>query len=122
MGTDNDAHLVFVTKMPAGRTDRGNDRLPGGRVLKVCDDFGATLAACNGEDEHVHLLVEYPPTVTVSALVNSLKGVSARRLRQHYRVRPHREHLWSASYLAASCDGAPLSVIRAYVDNQRRAH
>jgi len=87
---------------------------------KACDDFGATLAECNGEDDHVHLLAGYPPKVTVSALVNSLKGVPARRRRQHYRVREHREHLWSPSYFAASCGGAPLPVIRAYVENQRR--
>ena len=36
----------------------------------------------NGEDDHVHLLVEYPPKVTFSTLVNSLKGVSSRRLGQ----------------------------------------
>jgi putative transposase len=52
--------------------------------------------------------------------VNSLKGVSSRRLRQNYRVRTHRDHLWSPSYLAASCGGAPLSIIHQYVENQRR--
>ena len=38
----------------------------------------------NGEDDHVHLLVEYPPKVALSHLVNSLKGVSSRRLRQQH--------------------------------------
>jgi putative transposase len=56
----------------------------------------------------------------VSRLVNSLKGVSSRRLRQHFRVRTHRDHLWSPSYFAASCGGAPLSIIKQYVENQRR--
>ena len=132
MGTDDDyrrgrhvvsalhVHLVFVTKY--------RRRVLTGEMIdyltdvfeKVCDDFSAGLVECNGEDDHVHLLIEYPPKVTVSALVNSLKGVSARRLRQRYQVRTHREHLWSPSYFAASCGGAPLSIIRAYVENQRR--
>ena len=132
MGTDDDyrrgrhvvsalhVHLVFVTKY--------RRRVLTGEMIdyltdvfeKVCDDFSADLVECNGEDDHVHLLIEYPPKVTVSALVNSLKGVSARRLRQRYQVRTHREHLWSPSYFAASCGGAPLSIIRAYVENQRR--
>ena len=113
-------HLVFVTKYRRNvLTGEMIDYLAD-VFGKVCDDFGATLAECNGEDDHVHLLIEYPPKVTVSALVNSLKGVSARRLRQRYRVRTHREHLWSPSYFAASCGGAPLSIIRAYVENQRR--
>ena len=87
---------------------------------KVCADFGADLTEFNGEDDHVHLLVEYPPQVQVSRLVNSLKGVSSRRLRQEFQMRTHRNHLWSPSYFAVSCGGAPLSVIRQYVENQRR--
>jgi hypothetical protein len=43
---------------------------------KVCQGFGAALAECHGEGDHVHLLVEYPPGVPASAL-NPLKGVSA---------------------------------------------
>ncbi|TCU14412.1 transposase IS200 family protein [Rhizobium sullae] len=49
---------------------------------KVCSDFDAELVSCDGEDDHVHLLVNYPPTVQLSKLVNSLKGVSSRLLRQ----------------------------------------
>jgi len=51
---------------------------------KVCQDFEAVLVESHGEDDHVHLLVEYPPKVAISTLVNSLKGVSARHLRQQY--------------------------------------
>jgi putative transposase len=132
MGTDDDyrrgrhvvsalhVHLVFVTKYRRGVLTGHMISYLGEVSGKVCDDFGAGLVEFNGEDDHVRLLIEYPPKVTVSALVNSLKGVSARRLRQRYRVRTHREHLWSPSYFAASCGGAPLSIIRAYVENQRR--
>jgi REP-associated tyrosine transposase len=87
---------------------------------KVCSDFGATLLESNGEDDHVHPLIEYPPTVAISALVNSLKGVSSRRLRQRFEMRTHRDHLWSPSSLAASAGAAPPSMIRHYVEAQRR--
>jgi putative transposase len=73
----------------------------------------------DGEDDHVHLLVAYPPQVAVARLVNSLKGVSARRLRQRYQVRSHTGHLWSPSYLAASAGGAPLEALRQYIRQQR---
>ncbi len=86
----------------------------------VCDDFQAMLAECNFEDDHVHLLVEYEAKVQVSRLVNSLKGVSSSMLRKSFRVRTHRDHLWSPSYFAASCCGAPMSIIRQYIDNQRQ--
>jgi len=112
-------HLVFVTKYRRGvLTGEHHAYLPD-VFAKVCADFGAVLVECNGEDDHVHLLIEYPPKVPVAALVNSLKGVSARRLRQRFRVRTHREHLWSPSYFAASCGGAPLSIIRQFIEGQR---
>ena len=132
MGTDLDyrtgrhcvfgmhVHLVFVTKYRRGVLTGEHHDFLREVFAKVCADFGADLTECNGEDDHVHLLVEYPPQVAVSRLVNTLKGVSSRRLRQHYRVRTHRDHLWSPSYFAASCGGAPLSIIKHYVENQRR--
>ena len=92
-------------------------------MRKVCDDVGAQLRKFNGEDDHVHLLVDYPPEVAVSALVNSLKGVPARRLRPEFTGRVNRHimhgHFWSPSYLGASCGGAPLSTIRRYIQQQR---
>jgi len=51
--------------------------------------------------------------------VNSLKGVSARRLRQRYRMRTHQEHLWSPSYLAASAAGASQQTVGSYIRQQR---
>ena len=82
-------------------------------------DLGAELVELDGEDDHVQLLVASPPQVAVARLVNSRKGVSARRLRQRSRVRTHRKHLWSPSYFAASAGGAPLETLRAYIRQQR---
>jgi len=88
-------------------------------MREVCADFGAELREFNGEDDHVHLLVHYPPKIALSKLVNSLKGVSARRLRQEYRshIRHYLwgDHFWSPSYFAASCGGAPLAIIAEYI-------
>jgi Transposase IS200 like len=53
-------------------------------VRDVCADFGAELGEFNGQANHVHLLVNFPPTVAISRLVNSLKGVSSRRLRAEF--------------------------------------
>ena len=51
--------------------------------------------------------------------MNSLKGVSTRRLRQRYCVCIHREHLWFPSYVAASASGAPWETLKAYIGQQR---
>jgi putative transposase len=116
-------HLVFVTKYRRGVLDADMLRCCEDAMRKVCGDFGADLREFNGEDDHVHLLVEYPPKVAVTGLVNSLKGVSARRLRSEFtgRVNQHvmNGHFWSPSYFAASCGGAPLSTIRQYIEQQK---
>jgi putative transposase len=60
--------------------------------------------------------------MAISPLVNSLKGVSSRLLRQHrpdIARRYWKGVLWSPSYFAASCGGAPLSIVRQYVEQQR---
>jgi putative transposase len=80
-------HLVFVTKYRRGVFDGDMLRLCEKVMRKVCADFEADLREFNGEADHVHLLVNYPPKVSVSALVNSLKGVSARMLRSEYTGR-----------------------------------
>lgn len=115
-------HLVFVTKYRRGVFDE--DAIERLRTIfaKVCADFGARLIEMGGEDDHVHLLVEYPPKVAVSNLVNSLKGVSSRLLRKErpdIASRYWKGALWSPSYFASSCGGAPISIVRQYIEQQR---
>lgn len=74
----------------------------------------------NGEGDHVHLLIEYPPKLSVSQIVNSLKGVSSRMLRKEFKLMPHVDHLWSPSYFAISCGGASIEEIKKYIENQEK--
>jgi putative transposase len=94
-----------------------------GIFAAVCQDFSAELVEFDGEDDHVHLLVNYPPTVSVSALVNSLKGVSSRMIRKKNYPSVSKKlwggALWSPSYFAGSCGGAPISIIRQYIEQQQ---
>src|SRR5919205_680573 len=74
-------HLVFVTKYRRKVFSAAAHETLRDLFTRICEDFEARLVESNGEDDHVHLLVEYPPKVAVAKLVNSLKGVSARKLR-----------------------------------------
>lgn len=118
-------HLVFVSKYRRKVFDSDAiDRLRG-MFAKVCTDFEASLVEMDGESDHVHLLVEYPPKVSVSALVNSLKGASSRRLRSErpdIKERYWKNMLWSPSYFAASCGGAPIGIVRQYIEQQQTPH
>ncbi|SEK35742.1 IS200/IS605 family transposase [Nonomuraea pusilla] len=118
------AHLVFVTKFrhPVF-TGAHLERME--QIMRdVCADFECELAEFNGEANHVHLLVNFPPKVALSKLVNSLKGVSSRRLRAEFpelaRHYYRANKLWSGSYFAGSVDGAPISVLRQYIEQQNR--
>jgi REP element-mobilizing transposase RayT len=75
--------LVFVTKYRRNVVSASAIKDLTATFAKLCCDFGAELKECNGEDDHVHLLIIYPPKVALSSLVNSLKGVSSRLLREH---------------------------------------
>ncbi|MCB9061613.1 MAG: IS200/IS605 family transposase [Halobacteriovoraceae bacterium] len=120
------AHLVFVTKYRrVCFTSRVLDHLK--EVFNsVCSDFEAELVEFEGEGDHVHLLVNYPPKVTLSKLVGSLKGVSSRYIREsnypEIRKKLWGNALWSPSYFAGSCGGAPLEVIKQYIEQQDRPH
>ncbi len=88
-------HLVFVTKYRHEVfTKEILDELKP-LFAAVCADFGAELIEFDGEDDHVHLLVNYPPKIAVSALVNSLKGVSSRMIRKK-NIRPSRKNCGAA--------------------------
>jgi putative transposase len=118
------AHLAFTPKHRRGPFT--------GQILARCEeimrdagaDFGAELREFNGEPDHMSLLVHDPPKIALSRLVGSLKGVSARRLRQEFPAHIRRymrgEHFWSPSSFAASCGGAPLAIIKEYIEQQNR--
>jgi len=115
-------HLVFVAKYRRKVFD--GDAIDRMRRMfgKVCEDMEASLVEMDGEDNHVHLLVEYPPKLAVSVLVNSLKGVSSRLLRKErpdLKKRYWKNVLWSPSYSASSCGGAPISIIKQYIEQQQ---
>lgn len=119
-------HLVFVTKY---RRDVFTETILGELKIiftNVCKDFEAELVEFDGEDDHVHLLVHYPPKVAVSNLVNSLKGVSSRLLRKKNHPSINKKlwgnMLWSPSYFAGSCGGAPIAIIRKYIEQQQTPH
>jgi putative transposase len=119
-------HLVFVTKYRRDVFTKAILADLRNIFSDICADFEAELVEFDGEDDHVHLLVNYPPKVAVSALVNSLKGVSSRMIRKnHYpsiRKKLWGEALWSPSYFAGSCGGAPIEIMRQYIEQQKTPH
>lgn len=115
-------HLVFVTKYRRSVFTKAVLEDLKEIFASVCQDFEAELVEFDGEKDHVHLLINYPPKVSVSRLVNSLKGVSSRLIRKKryacIQDKLWAGALWSPSYFAASCGGAPISIIKQYIEQQ----
>ena len=115
-------HLVFVTKYRRSVFTKAVLEDLKEIFASVCQDFEAELVEFDGEKDYVHLLINYQPKVSVSRLVNSLKGVSSRLIRKKryacIQDKLWAGALWSPSYFAASCGGAPISIIKQYIEQQ----
>lgn len=115
-------HLVMVTKyrrkcITAEMLERLSEIF--GRLLESWD---GELLEFNGEADHVHMLLSIPPKSAPAALVNNLKTVSSRLIRKEFSDQLEKFYwqpvFWSRSYCIITCGGAPLSVIKQYIEQQ----
>jgi putative transposase len=115
------AHLVFVTKYRKTVFEKKHIEYLKTVIEKICKDFESELIEIDGEKDHIHLLINYPPKHSLSKIVNSLKGVTSRRLKKQF---PEFEKyywknvLWSPSYFAGSCGGASIDIVKKYIQSQ----
>ena len=116
-------HLVVVTKY--------RNKVINQDILNTLKDiaknifetsYSCTIIEINGEADHLHILFEAPPQVQLSKLVNSFKTVSSRLIRKNFAVHlaPFywRPYFWSQSYLILSTGGAPIDIIKKYIEEQ----
>ena len=118
--TDLKIHLVCVTKYHKSVFTGESLLLVEESFREVALKMNFKVLEFNGEGNHVHTLIEYPPKLSISQIVNSLKGVSSRKYGQAGHKKPHPEALWSPSYFAVSVGGAPIEVLIQYIKDQSR--
>jgi putative transposase len=118
--TDLKIHLVCVTKYRKSVFTSGSIDLIEKSFKEVAEKMDFQVIEFDGEGNYVHALIEYPPKLSISQIVNALKGVSSRRYGQAGYKKPHKESLWSPSYFAISVGGAPLEVLKEYIKNQEK--
>jgi putative transposase len=118
------AHLVFTPKYRRNVFEDLHIESLEVYARKVCEDLDVELVEFNGEPNHVHLLVNYPPKLPLSTLVNSLKGVTSRLLRKDFpdieQYYWKKKTLWSRSYFVSSCGGLSLDILKQYIQDQDR--
>ncbi len=120
---DLNIHLVLVTKYRKKVIDKAMLTRLGEIFASTCQKWHSELREFNGEADHVHLLINYPPDVEVSKLVNNLKTVSSRLTRKDFAERLNLVYskpvFWSGAYFVASSGGTTLEQLKAYVEGQQ---
>ncbi len=89
-------------------------------VLELAQEFGQEALEMEVRLDHVHLLCAVDPQFGIAKWVRVVKGRSSRLLRQEFpELKRRLPTLWTNSYLVVTCGGAPLSVIKQYIENQK---
>lgn len=118
-------HLVFVVKYRhAIISDAVWKSLSYGFDISA-RRIGVKIIECNYDKDYVHVVIEYPPKISVSEIANALKGYSSfvarRDCKEELRKKLWGGAFWSPSFFAASCGGAPIEVLKLYVQTQQAA-
>ena len=118
-------HLIFVTKYrhPCINKAMLKDMKP--MADKVLEAWGGKVIEMEGEADHIHMLINYPPSKKLSNLVGNLKGSITRQLwdRYEYRLKLYywkKRVLWTPSYFVASCGGVTVEQLKQYVQDQEQ--
>jgi putative transposase len=117
------AHLVLTPKYRRKVLTVRVTRCLQDSCLEVASRFDVQIEAFESDSDHVHLLIAYPPKLALSNLVMTMKTISSMRVREQNFPEVSQalwgEHFWSPSYCVVSAGGAPLEIIKKYIEGQR---
>jgi putative transposase len=114
-------HVVWCPKYRRKVLVKGVDERLQQIITEVCQEHEATIEALEVMPDHVHLLVSVDPQFGIHRLVRLLKGRSSRFLRQEFpRLKSRLPTLWTNSYFVSTTGGAPLELVKQYIEGQKR--
>nr|WP_277756382.1 IS200/IS605 family transposase [Rosenbergiella nectarea] len=111
-------HLIFTTQYRRKVFDGEIISQIREALLSAAEKLEIDILEMDGEEDHIHILVAYPPKLSVSVLVNNLKSISSRRVRilnTNLQKASNSGVLWSRSYFACSAGGATIETLKSYV-------
>lgn len=113
-------HVVWCPKYRRNVLVNGADIRLKEIIQQVCNETSSEILEMEIMPDHVHLLVEVDPQYGVHLLVKRIKGRSSRALRQEFQwCRTRLPSLWTNSYFVSTVGGAPLEVIKQYIEQQK---
>ena len=118
---DIEYHIVWTTKyryrVIVGKIAERTRKL----VIQSCNSMNVNIIKGSIGKEHIHLLVSCPPSLSVSKLVQQLKGKTSRTLQMEFkelRKRYWGRHLWASGYFCRSVGTVTRNIIKDYIENQ----
>lgn len=113
-------HVVWCPKYRRDVLKDGVDSRLKEIIHSVCNEHNAEVLEVEVMPDHVHLLVEVDPQFGIAKLIQAIKGRSSRLLRQEFRqCRTRVPSLWTNSWFVSTVGGAPLEVIKQYIEQQK---
>ena len=118
---DIEYHIVWTTKYRY-RVLSGKIALRVRELIRQsCNSMDVVILKGSVGKEHIHLLVSCPPSISVSKLVQQLKGKTSRVLLMEYKELKKRywgQHLWASGYFCRSVGVITQNIIKDYIENQ----
>lgn len=115
-------HLILVTKYRRPCITPEMMEFLSAQCRRILALSGTEVLEMNGEADHIHLLISAPPQICLANVINSLKTATSRLVRKQYAGHLagfyRKPYFWSQSYLILSSGGAPIEVIRRYIQDQ----
>lgn len=113
-------HVVFCPKYRRSVLVNGVDVRLKELIIETCEQLKVEIIEMEIMSDHVHLLLKVDPQYGIHKAVKQIKGYSSRILRNEYPwLKSRLPSLWTNSYFVSTVGGAPLDVIKQYIENQK---
>ena len=114
-------HLVLVTEYRSKVIDDAISNRLKEIFEKIQSNYNITLQEGNHDKDHVHILFKAHSNSELSKFINAYKSASSRLIKKEFpeiRQKLWKEHFWSRSYCLLTTGGAPIEVIKKYIETQ----
>jgi putative transposase len=118
-------HMILTTKYRRGVLTEERTHFVHQVIDGFADNYGVEITNLDGEDDHVHILFKAKPTTDLVKFINTVKGATARRIRNEYEDELKNElwgdSFWNGSYCLLSTGQVSLDTLMQYVEEQRES-
>ncbi|AMA71785.1 transposase [Aneurinibacillus sp. XH2] len=114
-------HLVLVVKYRRKVIDDTISDYVKDMVVRLGENYNISLVEWNHDIDHVHILFKAHPNTEMSKFINAYKSASSRLIKKHFpqvKRKLWKEYFWSRSFCLLTTGGAPIEVIKQYIENQ----